>query len=198
MRFWWPGWEPRERSLSSDSECSTDSHSSLASDASFYDASPDDETGVGDEPPPLPGDTQPVPWEEAGQSELRLFPDGSSTAYPQAVGRNCPGTVAVGLGLGVPNFTPNVTATPPGNGPCVGVRATPPRGGDAELGAATSGTCCEHASPLACAVSARADTSGAREAPRSTVPVLGTVEDREEARRPPLVTVKVPSGLYLV
>ncbi|KAK1928268.1 Ribonuclease HI [Phytophthora citrophthora] len=39
MRFWWPDWEPRERSPSTDSECSTASHSSFASDASFYSAS---------------------------------------------------------------------------------------------------------------------------------------------------------------
>ncbi|KAE9261276.1 hypothetical protein PR003_g33997, partial [Phytophthora rubi] len=41
MRFWWPDWQPRERSPSSDSECSTASHSSLASDASFYSAAGD-------------------------------------------------------------------------------------------------------------------------------------------------------------
>ncbi|KAE9349664.1 hypothetical protein PF008_g6805, partial [Phytophthora fragariae] len=41
MRFWWPDWQPRERSPSSDSECSTASHSSLASDASFYSAASD-------------------------------------------------------------------------------------------------------------------------------------------------------------
>ena len=45
MRFWWPDWQPRERSLSSDSECSTASHSSLASDASFYSADADAEMG---------------------------------------------------------------------------------------------------------------------------------------------------------
>ena len=50
MRFWWPDWEPRERSLSDDSECSTASHSSLASDASFYDASSDAETGLAGDP----------------------------------------------------------------------------------------------------------------------------------------------------
>uniref|UniRef100_A0AAV1T4D0 Uncharacterized protein n=1 Tax=Peronospora matthiolae TaxID=2874970 RepID=A0AAV1T4D0_9STRA len=149
MRFWWTGWEPRERSLSSDSECSTGSHSSLASDASFYDASSVAETGLGGELTPLPSDTQLLTGKEAGQSDLRMFPDGSSTAYPQAVGRNCLGTVAVGLGLGVPNFTLDVTTAPPGNGPCAGVRATPPRGGDAKLGTETSGTCCEHASPSA-------------------------------------------------
>ena len=42
MRFWWPDWEPRARSPSSDSHCSTASHSSLASDASFYSASAND------------------------------------------------------------------------------------------------------------------------------------------------------------
>ncbi|KAE9182979.1 hypothetical protein PF005_g22275 [Phytophthora fragariae] len=41
MRFWWPEWQTRERSPSSDSECSTASHSSLASDASFYSAASD-------------------------------------------------------------------------------------------------------------------------------------------------------------
>ncbi|EGZ15367.1 hypothetical protein PHYSODRAFT_251067 [Phytophthora sojae] len=41
MRFWWPDWQPRERSPSTDSECSTASHSSLASDASFYSAASD-------------------------------------------------------------------------------------------------------------------------------------------------------------
>ncbi|KAE9071816.1 hypothetical protein PF010_g25722, partial [Phytophthora fragariae] len=41
MHFWWPDWQPRERSPSSDSKCSTASHSSLASDASFYSAASD-------------------------------------------------------------------------------------------------------------------------------------------------------------
>ncbi|CAI5734404.1 unnamed protein product, partial [Peronospora destructor] len=48
MRFWWPDWQPRERSLSLDSECSTTSHSSLASDASFYSAGAVAETGAAD------------------------------------------------------------------------------------------------------------------------------------------------------
>uniref|UniRef100_A0AAV1U0V8 Uncharacterized protein n=1 Tax=Peronospora matthiolae TaxID=2874970 RepID=A0AAV1U0V8_9STRA len=70
MRIWWTNWQPRERSLSSDSECPTDTHFSHASDASFCDASADDETGVEPgEMPPLPSDTQLVTGEEAGQSD---------------------------------------------------------------------------------------------------------------------------------
>ena len=38
-------WQPRERSLSSDSECSTASHSILVSDASFHSADADAEMG---------------------------------------------------------------------------------------------------------------------------------------------------------
>uniref|UniRef100_A0AAV1VP73 RNase H type-1 domain-containing protein n=1 Tax=Peronospora matthiolae TaxID=2874970 RepID=A0AAV1VP73_9STRA len=164
MRFWWPGWEPRERSLSSDSECSTDSHSSLASDASFYDASPDDETGVGhDEIPPLPDDTQLVTGEQAGQSDLRLFPESSSPFFAERVGRNCLGTVAVGQGVGVHTGTSNNSLPGPQNGPRVRLRAPSPRGDDAELGAATSGTGSDPASPSAYQVSARAEVSVARE-----------------------------------
>ena len=48
MRFWWPDWQPRERSPSSDSECSTAGHSSLASDASFYSADAAAETEMTD------------------------------------------------------------------------------------------------------------------------------------------------------
>uniref|UniRef100_A0AAV1VP33 Reverse transcriptase n=1 Tax=Peronospora matthiolae TaxID=2874970 RepID=A0AAV1VP33_9STRA len=189
MRFWWPDWEPRERSLSSDSECSTDSHSSLASDASFYDASPDDETGVGhDEIPPLPDDTQLVTGEEAGQSDLRLFPESSSPFFAERVGRNCLGTVAVGQGVGVHTGTSNNSLPGPQNGPRVRLRAPSPRGDDAELGAATSGTGSDPASPSAYQVSARTEVSVAREAPRSPAPILGAIIDREEARRPPVGT----------
>ena len=56
MRFWWSDWEARERSPSSDSDCSTASHSSLASDASFYSAGTD-EIGLSD--PGSPG------WDES-------------------------------------------------------------------------------------------------------------------------------------
>uniref|UniRef100_A0AAV1VAQ0 C2H2-type domain-containing protein n=1 Tax=Peronospora matthiolae TaxID=2874970 RepID=A0AAV1VAQ0_9STRA len=189
MRFWWPGWEPRERSLSSDSECSTDSHSSLASDASFYDASPDDETGVGhDEMPPLPDDTQLVTGEEAGQSDLRLFPESSSPFFAERVGRNCLGTVAVGQGVGVHTGTSNNSLPGPQNGPRVRLRAPSPRGDDAELGVATSGTGSDPASPSAYQVSARTEVSVAREAPRSPAPILGAIIDREEARRFPVGT----------
>uniref|UniRef100_A0AAV1TZ03 Uncharacterized protein n=1 Tax=Peronospora matthiolae TaxID=2874970 RepID=A0AAV1TZ03_9STRA len=67
MRFWWPDWQPRKRFLSSECMCSTDSHSSLASDASLSNALADDESGVeSGEMPPLPSDTQLVTGEEAG------------------------------------------------------------------------------------------------------------------------------------
>ena len=150
MRFWWPDWQLWERSLSSDSECSTDSHSSLASDASFYDASADDEPGVEPgEMPPLPSDTQLVTGEEAGQSDLRLFPESSSPFFEERVGRNCLGTVAVGLGLGVHTRTLNNSLPGPENGPQLRLRAPPPRGSDAEQEAVTSGTGSEPASPSA-------------------------------------------------
>uniref|UniRef100_A0AAV1V893 Uncharacterized protein n=1 Tax=Peronospora matthiolae TaxID=2874970 RepID=A0AAV1V893_9STRA len=189
MLFWWPGWEPRERSLSSDSECSTDSHSSLASDASFYDASPDDETGVGhDEIPPLPDDTQLVTGEETEQSDLRLFPESSSSFFAERVGRNCLGTVAVGQGVGVHTGTSNNSLPGLQSGPRVCLRAPSPRGDDAELGAATSGTGLDPVSPSAYQVSARTKVSVAREVPRSPAPILGAIIDREEARRPPVGT----------
>uniref|UniRef100_A0AAV1VNV5 Uncharacterized protein n=1 Tax=Peronospora matthiolae TaxID=2874970 RepID=A0AAV1VNV5_9STRA len=198
MRFWWPDWQPREHSLSSESECSTDSHSSLASDASFYDASPDDETGVGhDEMPPLPDDTQLVTGEEAGQSDLRLFPESSSPFVAERMGRNCLGTVAVGQGVGVHTGTSNNSLPGPQNGPRVRLRAPSPRGDDAELGVATSGTGSDPASPSAYQVSARAEVSVAREAPRSPAPILGVIIDREEARRPPVGTSEGTFGNIL-
>uniref|UniRef100_A0AAV1U249 Uncharacterized protein n=1 Tax=Peronospora matthiolae TaxID=2874970 RepID=A0AAV1U249_9STRA len=62
------------------------------------------------------------------------------------------------------------------------LRAPSPGGGDAESGAATSGTGLETATTSAHQASANADVSGMREAPRSPVPVLGIVYDGKEAR----------------
>uniref|UniRef100_K3XCF5 Uncharacterized protein n=1 Tax=Globisporangium ultimum (strain ATCC 200006 / CBS 805.95 / DAOM BR144) TaxID=431595 RepID=K3XCF5_GLOUD len=53
MRLFWP---LRERSPSTDSECSTASQSSLASDASFYSAAGEAEMET-DVAPSLPGET---------------------------------------------------------------------------------------------------------------------------------------------
>ena len=61
-------------------------------------------------------------------------------------------------------------------GPCASPRATPLRGGDTDLDAATSGTGTEPASPLASVVPARVDVCDVREAFRSPVPALDTVE----------------------
>uniref|UniRef100_A0AAV1VPA3 Uncharacterized protein n=1 Tax=Peronospora matthiolae TaxID=2874970 RepID=A0AAV1VPA3_9STRA len=135
--------------------------------------------------PPLPDDTQLVTGEEAGQSDLRLFPESSSPFFAERVGRNCLGTVAVGQGVGVHTGTSNNSLPGPQNGPRVRLRAPSPRGGDAELGAATSGTGSDPTSPSAYQVSARAEVSVAREAPRSPALILGAIIDREESRRPP-------------
>ena len=190
MRFWWPDWQPRERSLSSDSECSTDSHSSLASDASFYDAPAVAETGSGDETPPRPDDTQLVDGYEGGWSDRRLFPDGSPSAYPQAVGPTGLGQAAVGQGVGVSTIAPVSTPAGPGNGLCAAAAAkwtlhlrararNPHRPVPAKF-------------PRAQRPLSRARLPGLR----SRFGVPSTTGKRPGD--PPLVTVKVPSALYLV
>ena len=184
MRFWWPDWHS-ERSPSSDSECSTDDHSSLASDGSFYDASSDAETGVDldQSPSSILDDTQLVIGDRTAANQMRLFPERSTVPIPLEVGPYGMGRADMGQAhqgiFGAPVFDRNDGE----NGP-----RTPPRGGDADLDAATSGTCSEHASPLALQLPARSDVSGARAAARSPVPILGTVEDRGEARRHPVGT----------
>ncbi|KAL0582111.1 hypothetical protein ABG067_008196, partial [Albugo candida] len=189
MRFWWPDWHS-ERSPSSDSECSTDDHSSLASDGSFYDASSDAETGVDfdQSPSSVLDDTQLVIGDRTAANQMRLFPERSAVPIPLEVGPYGMGRDDMGQAhratIGAPVFDQNDGE----NGPRTPPRATPPRGGDAELDAATSGTCSEHASPLALQVPARSDVSGARAEARSPVPTLGTVEDRGEARRHPVGT----------
>ena len=189
MRFWWPDWHS-ERSPSSDSECSTDDHSSLASDGSFYDASSDAETGVDfdQSPPSILDDTQLVIGDRTAANQIRLFPERSAVPIPLEVGPYGMGRDDMGQAhratIGAPIFDRNDGE----NGPRTPPRATLPRGGDAELDAATSGTCSEHASPLALQLPARSDVSGARAAARSPVPTLGTVEDRGEARRHPVGT----------
>uniref|UniRef100_A0AAV1VNU8 Reverse transcriptase n=1 Tax=Peronospora matthiolae TaxID=2874970 RepID=A0AAV1VNU8_9STRA len=190
MRFWWPDWHS-ERSPSSDSECSTDDHSSLASDGSFYDASSDAETGVDfdQSPSSILDDTQLVIGDRTAVNLMRPFPERSAVPFPLEVGPYGMGRADVGQAhpgiFGAPVFGPADGE----NGPRTPPRATPPPAAvTAELNAATSGTCSEHASPLALQMPARGDVSGARAKARSPVPTLGTVEDRGEARRHPVGT----------
>uniref|UniRef100_A0AAV1T889 Uncharacterized protein n=1 Tax=Peronospora matthiolae TaxID=2874970 RepID=A0AAV1T889_9STRA len=146
MRFWWPDWHS-ERSPFSDSECSTDDHSSLASDGSFYDASSDAETGVDfdQSPSSILDDTQLVIGDRTAANLMRPFPERCAVPIPLEVGPYGMGQANVGQAhpgiFGAPVFGPADGE----NGPRTPPRATPPRGGDAELDAATSGTCSEHA-----------------------------------------------------
>ena len=189
MRFWWPDWHS-ERSPSSDSECSTDDHSSLASDGSFYDASSDAETGVDfdQSPSSILDDTQLVIGDRTAANQMRLFPERSAVPIPLEVGPYGMGRDDTGQAHRATIGAPVFDRADGENGPRTPPRATPPRGGVADLDAATSGTCSEHASPLALQLPARSDVSGARAAARSPVPILGTVEDRGEARRHPVGT----------
>uniref|UniRef100_A0AAV1T715 RNase H type-1 domain-containing protein n=1 Tax=Peronospora matthiolae TaxID=2874970 RepID=A0AAV1T715_9STRA len=174
MRFWWPDWHS-ERSPFSDSECSTDDHSSLASDGSFYDASSDAETGVDfdQSPSSILDDTQLVIGDRTAANLMRPFPERCAVPIPLEVGPYGMGRADVGQvhpGIfGAPVFGPADGE----NGP-----RTPP----------LRATCSEHASPLALQMPARGDVPGARAKARSPVPTLGTVDDRGEARRHPVGT----------
>ena len=175
MRFWWPDWEPRERSLSDDSECSTASHSSLASDASFYDASSDAETG-------LAGDPETAVSTGMGAETAVHDPSTVESGSDQVLGTDWSERENV-------IFTPLLPPFSSADGARVAPRALQQLCNDASADAAISGTCSQHATPIARQASSRAETYSDQDQSRSSASTLRRFGDREGVSRHPSLSL---------